>query len=434
MTLRPFELVLLTIFAVVGLVSLFLLSNYSGRSSEPVGPQLGGPVVIWGTVSRDAFEQALAPIREVNESYRSVQYVQIDERSFDSELVNAIAEGRGPDVMLLPHEKLLQHRSKIRPIPYESFPLRDFQNSYIDGAEIFALPDGVYAYPFLVDPLMLYWNRDIMSTYGYVAAPTTWEQLVGDVVPTTVQRDFDRTISRSPVALGEYRNVTNAYSIISMLLLQGGSALVVEERERYQVRLNETRAGRGQPLTTAATFYTNFASPSNVLYSWNRALPNDRNQFLAERLVLYFGKGSEARGIAAQNPNLNFDIAEVPQGSSATVRRTYGTFYGFAILRSARNTNGAYLALTELGGANAARTIADASGMAPAHRSVLTTGSNDRYGRLIYTAAVVARGWLNPDFAETNTIFQQMVEDILANRRQPSDSVTDAVGRLRLIY
>lgn len=433
MNLRPFELALVTIFAVAGLIGLAIISGYNPRSETVVNP-IGGPVVIWGTVDASVFGGVLRSLGDVNEEFRQVSYVQKDARSFDQELINALAESRGPDIVFLPHEKLIEHRTKILPRPYEAFPLRDFQDRYVDGFEIFTLPDGVYAYPVAVDPLMMYWNRDIMATYGYIAAPTTWEALVGDVLPATVQRDFSRTITRSTVAFGEWRNVTNAHGIISMLLLQGGSALVSQERGQYQVRLNDSLSGSGQPLTTALTFYTNFASPSNSLYSWNRALPNDRSQFLAERLVLYFGKGSEARSIAAQNPNLNFDIAEVPQGASATLRRTYGTFYGLALLRSSRNPNGSLVVMNTLGSAGTVSTLAGGLGMAPAHRSLLAAGSNDRYGRIIYGSAPVTRGWLNPAFEQSNTVFTQAVEDILANRRRPTEAATDAVGRLRAVY
>jgi ABC-type glycerol-3-phosphate transport system substrate-binding protein len=182
------------------------------------------------------------------------------------------------------------------------------------------------------------------------------------------------------------------------------------------------------------TFYTNFASPSNPLYSWNRARPNDRDAFLSEDLILYFGKGSEARSLNAQNPNLNFDIAEVPQGAAATVRRTYGTFYGLSLLKSSDNKSGAYLAMQLIGGADFSKAMADALGMAPAHRSSLAAGSSDTYGRIVYTTAIVARGWLSPSPKAVDTVFAQMVEDILANRRQPNEAAEDAVGRMSQEY
>jgi hypothetical protein len=58
--------------------------------------------------------------------------------TFDADVLNALAEDRGPDLLLLPHEELVAYRSKLQPIPFENFPERDFRNLYIDGAELWA--------------------------------------------------------------------------------------------------------------------------------------------------------------------------------------------------------------------------------------------------------------------------------------------------------
>lgn len=433
MKMRPFELVLVTIFGLLALVALAMISTYK-PTPDPTTQTLGNAVIIWGTVPAFAFETVLKPLKEEFKAYSVVSYFEIDARSFDSQLLNALAENRGPDIIFLPHEKLIQTRSKIQPISYESFPIRDFQNLYIDGAEIFALQDGVYAYPVAIDPLVMYYNRDLLATKNIINPPTTWEAVVNDIIPAMVQRDYNRNIIRSPLAFGEYRNINNSFAILSMLLLQGGSALVSERNGSYQLLLNNTAAGTGLPFENALTFYTNFASPSNPLYSWNRALTLDRDEFLGERLVLYFGKGSEARSLASQNPNLNFDVAEVPQGATANIRRTYASFYGLALLKSSPNKNGAFTVLQALGTAGRSQTLAEALNMAPAHRSTLTAGSNDQYGRVAYQSAIVARGWLSPSPTRTNEIFGQMVEDVLSNRLRPSQSASDAVSRLSEVY
>jgi hypothetical protein len=72
--------------------------------------------------------------------------------------------------------------------------------------------------------------------------------------------------------------------------------------------------------------------------------------------------------------------------------------------------------------------------MAPAQRQALAGGSNGTYGRIIYTSAISARGWLSPAEARVDTIFTGVVEDILANRRRPSEAASDAVGRLSQSY
>ncbi len=433
MKLRPFELALVGIFLGLGLLALVLLSSYKSKSDTPT-VVLGTAVVIWGTLPAAAFKDVLDPLKEEIEEYRVVSYFEKDARTFDLDLLKALAENIGPDIIVLPHEKLVQHRTKIQPISYDNFPRRDFMDRYIDGAEIFALSDGIYAFPIAIDPLVMYYNRDTLSNKNIINPPATWEAVTSELVPTLIERDYARSVIRSPLAFGEYRNVQNGFAVLSMLLLQGGSALVTEGENQYKVALNQSSSGNQLPFEKAVTFYTNFASPSNPLYSWNRAKNMDRDEFLSEDLALYFGFGSEARSLASKNPNLNFDIAEVPQGAEASVRRTYASFYGLALLKSSRNMSGAYTVVQTLGSAPRAQLLNQSLGMVPAHRSTLLSGSNDKYGRITYNSAKVARAWLSPDAVVTSTIFTEMVENILANKSRPSEAANDAVDRLEAAY
>jgi hypothetical protein len=235
--------------------------------------------------------------------------------------------------------------------------------------------------------------------------------------------------------MGEYNNVKNSFGIISMLLLQAGMAGVTEEQgNRYTIKINQAVSGQSQPLYVAIDFYTRFSKPSNALYTWNRSFYEDKAQFLGEKLAYYFGYGSEGREIERLNPNLNFDIAEVPQGETATVRRTYGSFYGFAALRSSDNLAGASIVMSELAAAPQVKRISDENHLVPAYRALASEGSDDTYGRMTYKSAPIAYGWLSPSETAVDSIFGTLTQDINENRRDINQSVPDAVGRLQLEY
>lgn len=436
MKLRPFELALVIIFGGLALTTLVMLKVYDPPPDEEDELRAAiGVVQIWGTLPAAGVNDYLSELREQNDAYGQISYRHIRPEQFDDMLVTALADGVGPDLILVSHEKLAAQRHRIQPISYESFPLRDVQDRYVDGAQIFALSDGLYGYPIAVDPLMMYWNRDLLTTTGYLDAPATWEEVVNDVFPDMIQRGFDRSVQRSVVAMGEYGNVRNAFGILSALLLQGGSEGVVEAAGgEYRVRLQSSVSGKTDPLRAAADFYTRFSRPSNALYSWNRAFNEDRRQFVSEELVFYFGYGSEGEVIEQINPNVSFDIAEIPQGATATVRRTYGKFYGLSLLRSTDNPQGAVVVMGDLGSQAKASEIAVRSNMAPAYRAAIAAGSNDIYGRVIFKSAAIAAGWLNPSLEAANDIFEQMTEDINENRRDVSGAVTDASSRLAEEY
>ncbi|MEY2665653.1 MAG: hypothetical protein RLZZ480_758 [Candidatus Parcubacteria bacterium] len=434
MKLRPFELGLVVIFLGLIVGSLAFLSVYKPKPDNDGIPDIG-TVNIWGTLPSSGVGKLLREFADVDKQYQKVNYTAYSSEEFENALVNALADGAGPDMLLISQEELVALRKRIQPISYESFARPDIRNIYIDGAQIFALSDGLYAYPIAVDPIVMYWNKDIVTNDGFLEAPKTWESLVNDYLPTLVRRNPDRSIVRSVVALGEYGNVQNSFAILSTLLLQAGMVGVIEdESQYYKIKLNDSLDGQTNPLTVSTDFYTRFSRPNNSYYSWNRSFSSDKDRFLSEDLAMYFGYGSEGVDIELKNPNLNFDVTEVPQGAATTVRRTYGKFYGLAALRSSKNLQGVWRVMSTLGSAENAGRLAGEYHLAPAHKTNLAKGSNDVYGRVSYKSAPIAYGWLNPKRQTADDIFKTMTQDINENRGDTSSVINDTLERLRLEY
>lgn len=434
MQIRPFQIALIAVFALLAIASLYLLRAYK-PSIVAEDFLYGDQVIVWGSIEQNTFKNIQNQIQDVDKGFDSIRYYYVDPRNFDDELVNAIAEGRSPDLVILRSDALVKHRAKLMPITYDALPLRDFQDTYVDAGEIFALPDGIYAIPFLVDPLVMYWNRDLFATAGFATPPATWEQVVGSTVPSLTIRDTNRNIIQSALAFGEYRNVKNAKDILMALAMQSGSSLVSPNDRGYTVELDKAVVdGARPPLSAGVEFFTEFSNAASGLYTWNRAVPSDEGAFVGENLALYFGKGSEATGLAKKNPNLNFDVAMVPQQATATVKRTAADIYGLAIPRGSANPQGAYAAARTLSAAVNSKLFAAALGMSSAERSVIDAGDSDPIQQVILRSALIARAWLDPDAGASNTIFQTMIEDIVSNRTRVSNAVSDAVRKLSFEY
>lgn len=431
--LRPFQIGLLGGFGILAFLSLIIISTYTGVINTEVSPY-GDSVVIWGTLDERVILGVIENIGISDKDYNVVDYFQKDARSFETELVNAIAEGTPPDAIILAHDDLVKLRSKLQPIPYEAISRRTFKDNYIDGAEIFAREDAIYAVPLLVDPLLMYWNRDLFAKAGYPLPPKTWD-IMADVVKVLTLRDTTRNILQSTVAFGEYRNVQNAKEVLLMLLMQTGSRLVEEGDGRYFVALDEPVVEDSRkPFNATLQFFIEFSNSNSPLYSWNRSIANDLNAFLGEDLALYFGFGSEYPKIREQNPNFNFDTTAVPQGSGANILRDYGRFYGLSLIKSSKNQQGAYQAILKLASEEPSVAIATGLNMAPVGRNAIAAGSADAYRQTIYNQALISRGWLDPDADASDTIFQTMVEDVVSSRQKVTSAVSDAVRRLELEF
>lgn len=432
MSMRPFQIVLIGVFALLAIGGFTFLALFNSTSNQEQA--YGQSVVIWGTLDQRAFNAVFAKIRENDDAFHVVEYIEKDERTFDSQLTTAIAEGRAPDLVVLPHTGLVTHRAKLMPITFETLPQRTFRDRYVDGAEIFMFSNATYGLPFGVDPMVMYWNRDVFSSSGVPSPPETWEALVSVTVPQVTRTNTSLDILQSAVALGEYRNIRHAKDILSMLLLQAGSSIVDETRVGYEVTLARSSESGLPPANATLSFYTQFSLPSHDNYSWNRAFEEDHLQFLAGELGLYFGPGSEYRDIEQENPNLNFDLTAVPQGTGVTNLRNYGTFYAFSVPRGSDNVQGAYRVAQLLASADISAQLTGLLRLAPVQRSVIAQGTNDPYRRVLYDAALISRGWLDPDPEASNTVFRQMVEDVTSGRARIHDAVDDMVGRLELLF
>ncbi|MCA9361308.1 extracellular solute-binding protein [Candidatus Kaiserbacteria bacterium] len=432
--MRPFQIGLLLGFGILAFIALVMLSNYESSNKEE-RYKYGQSVTIWGTLEARQFRTQLDLLREKDEALDVVKYVQVDDSEFDSKLINAIANGNGPDIIFVGTDRLVVHHSKIQPIPYSQYPVRDFKDQFIDVSDIMMFSDGIYALPLTVDPIVMYWNRDIYANGNFVQPPETWESVVNNVVPALTRRDSTRTIQKSSLAFGGYKNINNAKEIILTLLLQSGSSMVREESGNYIVGLNTSLNNKSdRPLSTTVQFYSDFSNPNSPLYTWNSSLPLDLNSFSSGDLATYFGFASEQSEIEAKNPNLNYDSSIVPQGKSATIKRTYADVYGLAILSSSRNKAGSYAVSLQLSGTAFTQGLADGLGQVPVRRSLFGRSDLGPFQRVAYESALFARSWLDPKDAVSDDIFATMIEDVVSNRIRSNEAAADAVGRLTLSY
>lgn len=426
---RPFQIVVLFVFGFLAVIGLFLFANYSGFGG---GSGAVGGVTIWGTLPASQVKAGLDVLSLTRKEFKDVGYIERPASSFDSDLANAIASGSGPDMVLITQEQLLFERSKLTVIPFSSISQRDYVSSYVPIAELFlsSSEGGFYGIPYLVDPLVLYYNRSILSTAGIANPPATWEAMSGLAQSLTLRND-DQTIVRSTIALGEYGNITNARAIVSLFLLQSGAPVTKSTtlgiRADISGELSTTAVpGAIPPGVAAMNFYTQFANPAKTVYTWNRSLPASRQEFLAGDTAFYIGLASERPFISAANPNLDFDMAPLPRPGVSESAITYANLYAFAIPKASRNPAGAFSAALALSDTEPLMATARASSMAPARRTLLIPGQQDLYAPIFYPQALVSRAWLSPLPSDTDSVFSSMITDITSGRRDTADAVRAA--------
>ncbi len=401
MKISPFQAIILALFALATIAGVVVLAmtKSAGRGSSI-------PVVIWGTLPSAIFNYATADLTQGNAGLK-LTYVEKRTESFDQDLLEALASGVGPDAILLPQDLIIRYRDKVLPLPYKSMPLATFKNTFVQEGELYLNNAGIIALPFSVDPLVMYWNRDLLINAGLALPPSSWAEFI-TLAPALTVKDKNLNILKSAVALGEFRNITNAKEIIAALLLQTGNPLAVMSSNGLEQKLSPSTLG----TIGAVNFYTDFANPVKPDYSWNRALPNSRDLFASGDLAFYLGFASEISKLRDKNPNLNFDVTYFPQPKGAKVAITFGRMQALAVLKNSRNASGAFAAIIAITGAGPSERLSKNTGLPPVRRSMLVANPSDPYQAVFYDSAIRARGWLDPNPAATQTIFQNMIESV----------------------
>ena len=417
MKISAFQAVVLAIFGVSLVAGLIVLATTKTKKTGT-----GVSVVIWGTVPATDFNDAISDLTQGGNGLK-ITYVEKRAESFDQELLENLARAGGPDVILLSQDLILRHTDKIAPISYDSMPLRTFRDTFIQEGELFLSGDGITAMPFAVDPLVMYWNRDLLTNQGIAKPPATWDEFL-TMTPRLTVKDKSLNILRSAVALGEFRNITNAKEIVSALLLQTGNSIVSVAPDNG--RFISTLAPASLSSIGAINFYTDFANPVKPNYSWNRSLPSSRDLFAAGNLVFYFGFASESSKIRNKNPNLNFDLTFFPQPKSADVIVTFGKMWGLALLRNSRNAADALSDIMAITSAGPVARWSGGTGLPPVRRDMLTASPSDPYQSVFYNSAVRSRGWFDPNPSRSALVFQNMIESITSGESEAGSAVETA--------
>ncbi len=414
MKISLFQGILMGIFGLGALIGLFVFATYTSTSGDS---NAIGTVVIWGTLPKEAFDTTLTAVMQINQTLKNVTYVQKDAATLVSDLASAIATGSSPDLVLASQEQLLSLSKFITPLPPATLSPRTFQNSFTENANIFTAPGGGYwGVPFLIDPLVLFNNRTILSSSGIVRPPATWEALTG-LVPNVAEFSASRQVTRGLIALGTYDNVRNARGILSTLFLQTNVPVTGYSSTGMLIADLGSVVSSGVPSGQAVVrFYTQFADPSKVSYTWNVSLPDSQQAFLSGDLALYLGYASEARFLRQANPNLNFDATTVPQPATAQFKTVYGLVYAFMISRGASNPSGAYQVATILSNPDEQAVAAQITGLAPVALTELENIPADPILAVAYASALYAKSWLSPAPAQTDSVFSSMINNVISGR------------------
>ncbi len=327
------------IFALIALVLIIVvfvivLLRKPKESKDPA--TIKGEITWWGVQNDENVVSGLiSEFQEKNPGVK-INYFKQSEKDYRERLTNALASGKGPDVFEIHNSWVPMFRDNLSPLPESIMKKDDFKKTFYPVVDQdFDTSAGIVGMPIEYDALTLYINEEIFTS-ALKSAPKTWGDVQDLVDPKQglTQKDSEKRILQSGIALGSTENVDYWPEIIGLMMFQNG------------VNLNKPQ---GASVITALEFFNHFSEGEAV---WDNTLPASTIAFAKNKVAMYFAPTNVAEDLTGINPSLKFKTVELPQipKEKPTDRDySYATYWAESVWKRSSNTDEAWKFINFLG-------------------------------------------------------------------------------------
>jgi len=381
------------------LATLLVTGTIPGLKRRPKSVQME----FWGVDDERVWREIISDYQKENLGVK-INYRQLSANSFETDLVNALASGQGPDVIMFQHNWLPKHANKLAPADPAIFSAEKLRALFPTVVEQDFAPFGVvHALPLYIDTLSLIYNRDIFDQRGVALPPRTWNEFT----KAAQKLGFGRTAIG-----GSGKTIDRVADIISLLMLQDGVQMTDEQF---------TRAIFARNGLSSLVFYLNFGNKFSPSYIWNDERDSALEGFAAGRVGMIFGYRYHVNLLRQVNPFLNIEIASPPQLTTDKIVN-HPFYHGLAVTAASPYYEEAWkfigYATTNRG---AVMKYLGGVGQLPALRTLI-----DQVGN---TQALSARSWLQVDNRAIDQFFSEMVQSVFSGK-EPSRALTEAEEKI----
>lgn len=346
--------------------------------------------------------------------------------TYEKELLEALAQGRGPDVFVIHHTWVEGKRGLMSPAPPEVIDERAVNEEFVPVVAADMIRDGfIYGLPTSVDSLALYYNNDVLASSGVGQPSKTWKDFQEDVEKITrVTRTGQ--VQQSAAALGTAANVNRASDILQILMLQSGLPIVGSDA---RIDVANDIGER------ALAFYTDFSNKSKRVFTWDLSQDFSLDAFSEGETAMMLNYSYHIPTIRAKNPRLNFSIAKLPQipDTKLDSHRTFASYWPFTVSNTSRAPVTAWQFLRFLTSKGPAETINKAQGVPPARRDSAEELARDPAIGVFAEQSLTAATWPRVDVVASDGIFNRMIDKVAAEGVAAGDALREAQDQLQQI-
>jgi multiple sugar transport system substrate-binding protein len=425
---------------VIAAISLIFVGIFTGilpglRTKTAPPPQMS--LVIWGVNDENsAFENNLFAYTKLHSNI-SITYKKMNEATYEQDLVNAIAAGNGPDIFMVNNSWIPKYSDIMTPVPAAQLSLTQLRTLFPDVVEKdFVWQNSIYALPLYIDSLALFYNQDIFDNYAIALPPKDWLEFK-NLIPKLRQLDSNGNLTTAAAAIGgSETSIHNAADILSLLMLQAGAQMTDKD---FTQATFVSSVQSGQPGVQSVDFYTAFADPTNLYYTWNDSMPYSTDAFAQGKTDLVFEYASQENAIKAKNPLLRIGVSAMPQPTGSQQAVNYANYEGLAVSKYTKYPDWVWDAVIYLTtNETAATNYLESTNHPPALRTLIKQYSDDPNIGVFAKQALTAQTWLKPDPEQTRLIFSQLIQAVVSKKldtyqalSQAERSISDLIQQIK---
>ncbi|MDP3764683.1 MAG: extracellular solute-binding protein [bacterium] len=419
------------IFSIIGILVLLAVSAFLFGKKPGAGDKVS--LEFWGTDPASYWTPIISAYQTANPNV-TIKYVQKNVSSYEKDFVNSLASGTGPDIVAINNTWLNKHLNKLSPMPGSLMTAQIFKDTFADVAfSDLVRANRVYAVPFYIDTIGLYYNKALFNNAGLINPPKTWDEF-NEAVKQLTQKDSSGDFVRSGAALGTVANVNYASDILSLLMLQTGAPMLSKDGQRATFDASISSQGKAfNPGESALNFYTSFAVSSKPVYTWNARMPQALEAFKTGKTAMYLGYAKDLKQVAFAVNNLG--VAPAPQikdsqKDSSYLDINFASYQAGAVTGASAKKDAAWKFLFFVSTKNAEGSYIAVSHLPPARRDLISYTASDAALNVFAKQILTAASWAQPDDAEVKKIFERMINSVALSQSSAKEALKEGVAEV----
>ncbi|MFA5854326.1 MAG: extracellular solute-binding protein [Patescibacteria group bacterium] len=440
--IRLASIVLLAALVVSGAGCLSSNLQTAPASSKPL------TLTYWRVLDdSDSFDEIINGYRALHPNV-TINYRKLRLEEYERELLNALAEDRGPDIVSLHNTWVRAYQSKLLPAPASvKMSFREIQgvqknqvwvektlpvitpaqvrDQFVDqvGRDVVVkgqsedpkkgIVDQLWGLPMALDTMVLYYNKDVLNSAGIPTAATTWAEFQ-DHVKRLTKYDAQGKLVKPAAGIGTSKNVERSFDLLSLLMMQNGAQMTDANGIPTFNRTPDGLDREIPPGMEALVFYTDFANPSKEVFTWDDTQPNSYDAFVSGKTAYFFGYSYHLPRIRSQAPKLNFGTTNIPQIDPAA-KVNYANYWIESVSKKSKNPDAAWDFVQFASKADQTKSYLAKTGKPTALRSLVNTQLSDPDTGVFASQVLTAKSWYTgANIQATEAAFDEMIDATLA--------------------